>query len=55
VVAGPIALVVSVFVRGVVDVWAGAWDCSVVDRGDTSRGAWDFFVSYTQADRAWAE
>ncbi len=23
--------------------------------GDDSRGGWDFFVSYTQADRAWAE
>jgi TIR domain/NB-ARC domain len=26
-----------------------------VVRGDDSRGRWDFFVSYTQADRAWAE
>jgi hypothetical protein len=26
-----------------------------VAQGDESRGEWDFFVSYTQADRAWAE
>jgi len=26
-----------------------------VTEGDGSRGNWDFFVSYTQADRAWAE
>jgi tetratricopeptide (TPR) repeat protein len=26
-----------------------------VTQGDGSRGKWDFFVSYTQADRAWAE
>jgi hypothetical protein len=26
-----------------------------VAQGDDSRGEWDFFVSYTQADRAWAE
>jgi TIR domain len=26
-----------------------------VARGGDSRGEWDFFVSYTQADRAWAE
>jgi hypothetical protein len=26
-----------------------------VPQGDGSRGKWDFFVSYTQADRAWAE
>ena len=31
------------------------WDCSGVARGDDSHGRWDFFVSYTQADRAWAE
>ena len=24
-------------------------------RGDGSRAEWDFFISYTQADRAWAE
>jgi hypothetical protein len=31
------------------------WDCSGVVQGDGSRDKWDFFVSYTQADRAWAE
>jgi hypothetical protein len=30
-------------------------DCSGVVRGDDSRGGWDFFVSYTQANRGWAE
>lgn len=31
------------------------WDCFLVDRGggDASQG-WDFFISYTQADQAWA-
>jgi tetratricopeptide (TPR) repeat protein len=50
-----VVLGVSVLARVVVDVRSGTWDCSVVNGGDTSRGAWDFFVSYTQADRAWAE
>src|ERR1017187_8146763 len=31
------------------------WDCSGVTGGDDSHAGWDFFVSYTQADRAWAE
>src|ERR1035438_444146 len=31
------------------------WDCSGMDRGDGSRDRYDFFLSYTQADRAWAE
>ncbi len=31
------------------------WDCTEVTEGDGSYGNWDFFVSYTQADRAWAE
>jgi len=31
------------------------WDCTGVTTGDGLRGRWDFFVSYTQADRAWAE
>jgi hypothetical protein len=30
------------------------WDCSGVSTGGESSG-WDFFVSYTQADRVWAE
>ena len=33
----------------------GVWDClSGGGRGESS-GEWDFFISYTQADRAWAE
>ena len=37
------------------DAWAlAAWQAGVVQEGMTGRG-WDFFVSYTQADRAWAE
>jgi hypothetical protein len=31
------------------------WDCTGVTEGDGSHGKWDFFVSCTQADRAWAE
>jgi tetratricopeptide (TPR) repeat protein len=31
------------------------WDCFQVAAGKTSPGVWDFFISYTQADRAWAE
>jgi hypothetical protein len=30
------------------------WDCSGVDTGGDGPREWDFFVSYTQADRAWA-
>jgi hypothetical protein len=37
------------------DAWALAtWQAGVVHEGMTG-GGWDFFVSYTQADRAWAE
>jgi TIR domain len=32
----------------------GTWQAGKVQRDITDRG-WDFFVSYTQADRAWAE
>jgi TIR domain len=31
-----------------------AWQAEMVHEGGDSRG-WDFFVSYTQADRGWAE
>src|SRR5580658_9089281 len=31
------------------------WDCSIMASDDGSRRGWDFFVSYTQADRGWAE
>jgi hypothetical protein len=27
------------------------WDCLVLAGGDEPGGGWDFFVSYTQADR----
>jgi hypothetical protein len=37
------------------DVRPGTWDRSVVTWADTPRETWDFFVSYTQADRVWAE
>jgi TIR domain len=33
----------------------GLWDLLVVDAGGDQGRGWDFFVSYTQADRAWAE
>jgi hypothetical protein len=32
----------------------GLWDCLLVDRGGAEGREWDFFISYTQADRAWA-
>src|SRR4029077_22704 len=31
------------------------WDCFFVGIGEGERAGWDFFVSYTEADRAWAE
>src|SRR5215470_8451471 len=31
-----------------------SWDCGGVGDG-SAEGGWDFFVSYTQSDRAWAE
>ena len=44
-----------VYVMALVEVGLTVWDCSGVTGGDVSRAEWDFFVSYTQADRAWAE
>ena len=38
--------------------WRGlvmVWDCLPVGASGSSPGEWDFFVSYTQRDRAWAE
>ena len=31
------------------------WECGRVTEGAGEGPGWDFFVSYTQADRAWAE
>ena len=41
----------AVRVRGGV----GLWECSGVGVERDSGTGWDFFISYTQADRAWAE
>jgi hypothetical protein len=46
-----LALLLGVQVRG----WRGCGNVLVVDMGGDQRVGWDFFVSYTQADRAWAE
>ena len=35
--------------------WLGAWEPSWVTVGEESSAGWDFFVSYAQVDRAWAE
>ena len=38
--------------------WRPSVGCGIVCRvaaGEKSSGEWDFFISYTQADRAWAE
>ena len=40
------------------DRWRPGLGCGIVCRvtaGENSPGGWDFFISYTQADRAWAE
>ena len=36
-------------------VLLAVWDCWQVTTSGRSPGGWDFFVSYTQVDRAWAE
>ena len=38
-----------------IDLRCGVWESHAVTEGDAGRTGWDFFVSYTQADRAWAE